>query len=115
VTRPRAYWIPAAWQEVIARVKLHGIRTERITESREVTVEVCKLENVELECTPYEGRVRLNAKCRMDQRRMRMPAGSVRVSTDQSLGALAAVLLEAESQRARVKSCGNDLSASSLV
>jgi Zinc carboxypeptidase len=97
VTRPRAYWIPAAWQEVIARVNLHGIRTERIPESREVSVEVCKLENVELERMAYEGRVRLNAKCKMEQRRMRMPAGSVRVSTDQSLGALAAVLLEAES------------------
>ena len=97
VTAPRAYWIPAEWQEVIARVKLHGIRTEHITALREVSVEVCKLENVVLERTPYEGRVQLNAKCRMEQRRQRMPAGSVRVSTDQSLGALAAVLLEAES------------------
>ena len=103
VSRPRAYWIPAGWQEVIARVELHGIRTERITESREVSVEICRLENVVLERVPYEGRVRLSATCRMEQRREWMPVGSVRVSTDQPLGALAAVLLEAESSDSYLK------------
>jgi murein tripeptide amidase MpaA len=98
VTLPRAYWIPAAWQDVIARVEMHGISTERLTESREVDVEACRLENVELARAPFEGRVRLTAGCRAERRREVLPTGSVRVPTDQPLGTLAAVLLEAESQ-----------------
>jgi hypothetical protein len=98
VPRPRAYWIPPAWQEVIARVELHGIRTERLPAPRDVDVEVCRLENVELARVPFEGHVPLSATCRVERRRVRLPAGSVRVSTDQPLGALAAILLEAESQ-----------------
>src|SRR6185436_19139516 len=33
VTRPRAYWIPAAWRDVIAKLDLHGIPYERLTAS----------------------------------------------------------------------------------
>ncbi len=98
VPRPRAYWIPAAWHDVIARLELHGIRTERLTQPREIEVEACRLDNVELARAPFEGRVRLTAACRVERRREQLSAGSVRVPTDQPLGALAAVLLEAESQ-----------------
>jgi hypothetical protein len=98
VARPRAYWIPPAWQDVIARVELHGIRVERIPQPRDVDVEVCRLENVELARVPFEGRVPLSATCRIERRRERLPTGSVRVTTDQPLGDLAAILLEAGSQ-----------------
>ena len=98
VSRPRAYWIPPAWQDVIARVELHGIRTERIASPREIEVDVCRLENVALARVPFEGRVPVSATCRVERRRERLPAGSVRVPMDQPLGALAAILLEAESE-----------------
>ena len=36
VKRPRAYWIPPAWSDVVQRLELHGIQCERIAEPREL-------------------------------------------------------------------------------
>src|SRR6266404_874839 len=38
VARPKAYWIPPAWSEVVQRLQLHGIQCERINEQREDTM-----------------------------------------------------------------------------
>lgn len=92
--RPKAYWIPAAWSEVASRLKMHGIVMERITAPREVEVEVYRLENPKLAASAFEGHVRLEAGARIERRRERFPAGSWRISTDQPLGVLAAILLE---------------------
>ncbi|MDQ2824955.1 MAG: M14 family metallopeptidase [Verrucomicrobiota bacterium] len=105
VTRPKAYWIPPAWNEVVQRLQLHGIQLERISESRDVKVTMYRLEEMKFqgkdetlrqveEEQPFEGRVQISAKPIAEQRTAHYPAGSVRVPTNQPLGDLAAVLLE---------------------
>ncbi|HEX7154149.1 MAG TPA: M14 family metallopeptidase [Thermoanaerobaculia bacterium] len=94
VTRPAAYWVPASWRDVIAKLDLHGIRYERLAAPREVDVEMLRLESPKFDAQAFEGRVRVNATPVAERRRERFPAGSVRVPTDQPLGTLAVLLLE---------------------
>ena len=97
VKPPRAYWVPAAWQEVIAKLDLHGIAYERIAAPREVDVMMYRLGTPKHETSQFEGHVRVTAATTPEKRKERFPAGSVRVSTDQPLGTLATLLLEPSS------------------
>lgn len=92
--RPTAYWVPAAATDVIERLSLHGIRMERLSEAREVEVEMDRFSEVTFEPEPFEGRIRVSAKTTRQKRRERFAPGSVRVPTDQPLGTLAMLLLE---------------------
>jgi hypothetical protein len=92
--RPAAYWVPAAAADVIERLGLHGIRMERVSQAREVDVEMDRFTEVTFEPEPFEGRVRVTAKATPERRRERFAPGSVRVPTDQTLGTLAMLLLE---------------------
>ena len=94
VTRPKAYWIPSAWSDVIERLQLHGIQFERLIEAREVKVTMYRLEEVKFDSEPFEGRIRLQTKPVAEERKERFAPGSVRVPTDQPLGDLAVILLE---------------------
>ena len=95
--RPKAYWIPAAWSEIIAKLELHGIAMQRLGSGREVEVDVDRILKPELAREPFEGRVRVTASFATERRKRSFPAGSVRVSTDQPLGDLAVVLLDPRS------------------
>jgi hypothetical protein len=97
VRRPNAYWIPPAWSEVIDRLAVHGIQTEKITEAREVEVEMYRVQNPKLASQPFEGHVTVTATPVVENRNQRFPTGSVRISTDQQLGDLAVLLLEPNS------------------
>jgi hypothetical protein len=107
--RPKAYWVPPAWGDVIERLRGHGIAMDRLATPMEMEVEACRLRGVAIAPQPFEGRVGLagsgtepwaaaatpgSTGCTVERRRQRLPAGSVRVSTDQPLGDLAMVLLE---------------------
>jgi len=95
--RPPAYWIPSTWPEVIERLAWHGIEMTRLSEPREVDVQVYRLADPELASDPFEGRVRVSAESTTERRTVVMPTGSVRISTDQPLGTLAVLLLEPDS------------------
>ena len=97
VARPVAYWIPAAWHDVIDLLDLHGIPYERIAQPREVDVEMVRLRDPKFATQQFEGHVRVTATEKPERRHERFPAGSVRVSTDQPLGTLAVLLLEPSS------------------
>jgi len=92
--RPKAYWIPPAWSEVIERLSVHGIRLEREEAVREVEVEALRVVAPVLSPQPFEGHVTVRASFRAERRRERFAPGSVRVPTDQPLGDLAMLLLE---------------------
>lgn len=101
IARPKAYWIPPAWSDVVRRLQLHGIRVERIDRPRDVPATLYRLEDPQIrgarpndEKQPYEGHVRESANPVRTQRTEHYPAGSFRVPTDQPLGDLAVVLLE---------------------
>lgn len=95
---PAAWWVPASAIDVIARMKLHGIKMETIAAPRTVMLDMVRLAEPKLGAAT-EGRVRLTATdYRHEMRRELLPAGSVRVPSAQPLGLLAAAMLEAESE-----------------
>lgn len=94
VRRPRAYLIPPAWEEVIARLAAHGIQMERLAAAQELEVEMYRLHETKLATQPFEGRVNVSCKPVPEKRKQIFSAGTVRVSTDQPLGTLAMLLLE---------------------
>ena len=101
VARPKAYWVPVTKPDVIARLKLHGIRLETLSAERAVTVDMYRLIDPQTQTNsgfhPFEGRYTLKTRVKAEVRRESFPAGSVRVPTDQPLGDLAVALLEPES------------------
>jgi hypothetical protein len=94
VTRASAYWVPAAWSEVIERLKLHGIHGETLERPRTVELEYYRLIDPKLAETSFEGHVRISSDTTIEQHTVVMPPGSFRVHTDQPLGTLATLLLE---------------------
>ena len=94
IESPAAYWIPAAWPEVIERLKLHGVAFETLSEPREIEVAVYRLGEPQYSEEPYEGRFTVKAEAKLEEQRVQFPAGSIRVPVDQPLGTLAALLLE---------------------
>ncbi len=104
VTRPKAYWIPPAWGDVVQRLERHGIHCERIAEARDLAVTSYRLDEMKIlganpgdEAQPFEGHVQITAKPIATKHTAHFPAGSVRVPMDQPLGDLAALLLEPSS------------------
>ncbi|HKR64973.1 MAG TPA: M14 family metallopeptidase [Thermoanaerobaculia bacterium] len=94
VERPRAYYVPPSWSDIIERLDLHGIAYERLTSSREIDVVMYRLSAVRYEPRQFEGHVRVSAETTRESRRETFAAGTARIATDQPLGTLAALLLE---------------------
>jgi Zinc carboxypeptidase len=92
--RPKAYWIPPSWPEVVDRLAAHGIALERLAAPRDVAVERLKVEAWKLADQPFEGHVGVTASFSSERRTEHYPAGAVRVSTDQPKGDLAVLLLD---------------------
>lgn len=103
VARPDAYWVPATKPDVIALLRLHGVRMEVIDQPRTVSVEMIRLKDAKPAGAAIEGRVRMNTAVASRERRNEVyPAGSVRVPTDQPLGVFAMLLLEPQSDESLV-------------
>lgn len=96
---PAAYWIPAAWTEVIERLRVHGVEMETITDAREIEVDAYRVDGAVVEPEAYEGRARVafDSLPTLERQNVTLSAGSVRVATDQALGRLAMALLEPQS------------------
>ena len=96
---PAAYWIPAAWTEVIERLRVHGVEMETLAEAREIEVDAYRVDGAVVEPEAYEGRARVafDSPPTLERQTVTLPAGSVRVPTDQDLGRLVMALLEPQS------------------
>ncbi|WP_445956792.1 M14 family metallopeptidase [Yeosuana sp.] len=99
IIRPKGYWIPASCDDVIERLKMHGIEMEIITQPREVSVEMYRIEDAKFEnethkTLPFEGHIQVNGTTKSEIRKQLFPTGSAFISTDQPLGDLAMTLLE---------------------
>jgi Zinc carboxypeptidase len=94
VRRPRAYWIPPAWSDVIERLELQGVRLERQAESRSLDVSMYRIREPRLASEVFEGRVAVSARFESERRRETFARGAARVPTDQPLGDFAMLLLE---------------------
>jgi hypothetical protein len=99
LARPRAYWVPATKPDVINVLRLQGVQFETLNAPRTVEVEMLRLTHAQSATATSEGRTRVDAGEPERLRRSEwMPAGSIRVPTDQPLGDLAMVLLEPQSE-----------------
>lgn len=95
---PVAYWAPATKPEIIARLRLQGVQMETLAAPRTVTLSMARLPAAKIAGRASEGHVGVEpGKAVWETRTVMMPAGSVRVPTDQPLGELAVLLLEPES------------------
>lgn len=97
VTLPKAWLIPAEQAEVIAKLRLHGIGFETLESERSLRVDTVRLHDVTL-AEAHDGRIPVKARFSHDESKATIPAGTIRVPSDQPLGLLAAALLEPESQ-----------------
>lgn len=102
ITRPKGCFIPASCSEIIERLKLHAIQMETLKQSREVTVEMYRIQDAKFQdeggkVLPFEGHIQVTGNPVEETREEVFPAGSVYVSTDQTLGDLAMFLLEPKS------------------
>lgn len=91
---PKAYWIHSAWTEVIEKLKIHGIEMEVLKEPCKVDVEMYRINDPVFGKTPYENHMRVSGKPVLEKRTELFPAGSVRITCDQDLAELIALLLE---------------------
>jgi len=93
-SRPRAYWVPPAWGDVIERLELQGVRVERQEAPRTLDVETYRIRDPKLAREVFVGRVGASARFEVEKRRESFAAGAARVPTDQPLGDLVMLLLE---------------------
>lgn len=97
VSLPQAYWVPVTKPDVIARLKLQGVAMETVTEPRTVDVDMVRVGEPRL-ADAFEGHIPVTfGQYRHERHRETFPPGSVRISTDQPLGLIAAMMLEPES------------------
>lgn len=94
VDMPDAYWIPAAWTDVIEVLERQGVQLDRIESAEDVEVTLYRMGEPNFGTAPYEGHIRVSAKASPEVHTVTYPAGSARVPTDQRFGVLAALLLE---------------------
>ncbi|MBA4032554.1 MAG: carboxypeptidase [Planctomyces sp.] len=94
--RPKAYYIPVSKPEIIAILESHGIQLERLEVPRALELEEYRYVDPVVSATPFENRHMLVTRVKAASSRQTLPAGTVRVSTDQPLGDLAVALLEPE-------------------
>jgi hypothetical protein len=94
--RPKAYWVPATYQNVIERLTKHGIKMEKITDAKTVDVDLYHLHDAKISNEPFEGHFNVTAKAQSKKHKETFYPGSVRIPTDQVLGDLVVYLLEPE-------------------
>lgn len=94
VMLPEAYIIPPEWDEVIKRLKLHGINWSVLNEETTVPVKITRFSNVRWQNRSYEGRIKLNYSLSDSIQDMVFPAGSVLINMNQPAAKVIAHLLE---------------------
>ncbi len=98
LARPEAYWVPSWRADIIERLHLHGVRMEVLDAPRTVPVQMLRLEDPRVSGRTSEGHVPITVETvTPEDRDWTVPAGSVRVPTDQPLGDLVVLALEPQS------------------
>ena len=94
---PAGYVVLPHQPEVLANLKRHGIRVERVLEGFQAEAERFKIAAVELDKTIFQGHVQNTIKGQYERSEVDIPAGSYWVGMEQPLARLVPVLLEPES------------------
>jgi len=94
--RPKAYYIPVTKPDLLRVLESHGILMEPLPNDTEPELDHYRLVDPVASATPFEGRHTMTTRVQSQFTQLTLPAGTVRVSTDQPLGDLAIALLEPE-------------------
>jgi hypothetical protein len=94
VAPPIAYIVPAAWTAVVDRLRVHGLRLERLADPVTADFETYRLDEPKWSAEPFEGRHPVRFSVRPVTERRTLAAGSVVVRLDQSAAKVAVHLLE---------------------
>jgi hypothetical protein len=107
VTRPKGYWIPLAYSEVLNKLKLHGVQVDYLYYEApfpdSVTVTQYRIRNHKFILTPFEGRLMVDGKPEPEKKVLYPAKKFAFVSTDQPLGDLAILLLEPACQQSLLR------------
>lgn len=93
-TVPKGYYVPAEWTEVIERLALHGVRTERTTRELRGEFSTYRLTEPKWSTAPFEGRLTVDFRVTPGKEKRVIPAGSVYVPMNQRAARVALNLLE---------------------
>ena len=93
---PSAFYIPPAYSHIIEKLKLHGIKVDKVTENVSVPLTQAIVKDYSFAKAPFEGRFRVDASfdyTKVDNLNM---LGWYKVSTEQPYSELATHLLHPE-------------------
>jgi len=94
-TLPAAYLVPAGWPQVIAKLKLHGLRVETTTQPLTLAVQRYQIDDPHWASTPFEGHLMLRKfVAKTENATLTFPPGSAVVRMDQRAANVAVNLLE---------------------
>ncbi len=96
VNVPSAFYIPPAYSHIIEKLKLHGIKVDKVTENVSVPLTQAIVKDYSFAKAPFEGRFRVDASfdyTKVDNLNM---LGWYKVSTEQPYSELATHLLHPE-------------------
>lgn len=102
-TVPEGYLVPVEWTEVVERLGLHGVRTERLERAIEGEFETFHFSNPRFAPQPFEGRILVSFQSAPVVRKMRIPAGTVYVPLQQRSARVAINLLEPDAPDSLVR------------
>jgi hypothetical protein len=94
VLRPKGYWVPSTYPEIIEKLQQHGIEMTLISTPQTVDVEMYRIEDPKLAEKSFEGRVQVSGNFVAEMHQEQYFPGSAYISTAQPLGDLAIALLE---------------------
>lgn len=100
---PRAYIIPQEWSSLVDILKLHGIKVNKITETKKAAVEKYKFKNVKFAQWSYEGRFSPSFEYDTIQDTMLTNVGDYIIYTNQRSIGMIVHLLEPKSRDSFVK------------
>lgn len=104
VTPPAAYVIPAAWQDVIARLRWHGIAMQTVSSAVDLSASNWRFKSPVWATQPFEGRLMLTEFAQTaEQGQFSVSEGSVLVRLDQPRANIAIHLLEPQAPDALLR------------
>ncbi len=95
--RPRGYLVLPGWPQIEERLRVHGLRTLRLSRPATVELELLRVADPEPATRTYQGQVAVKAKVTREEATRTVPAGTLYVPADQPGFEVAARLLEPES------------------
>lgn len=93
VTKPKAWLLPPGYDELVERLKIHGLKMSVLDTAEMINVQMLRVINPQFNRTLNEGHFKVKAGFETETGIRLFPKGTVRIPSDQPLSNLAAFLL----------------------